>query len=43
MPMDDRPTRDANSYLSDLDDYHGRIGVDSIFSSPSTLIITKNC
>ena len=35
MPLDDRPTRDDNSYLSNLGDSHGRIGVDSIFSSPS--------
>ena len=35
MPLHDRPTRDDNSYLSNLDDSHGRIGVDSIFSSPS--------
>ena len=39
MPMDDCPIRDDNSYLFDLDDSHGRIGVDSIFSSPSYYII----
>ena len=35
MLMDDHPTKDDHSYLFDLDDSHGRIGVDSIFSSPS--------
>ena len=35
MPMDDRPMRDDHSCFLDLDDTHGRIGVYSIFSSPS--------
>ena len=38
MPMDNHPTRYNHSCLFDLDDSHGRIGVGSIFSSPSKLI-----
>ena len=41
MPMDDRPTRDDRSCLLDLDDFHGLIGVDSIFSSPSVAPLSK--
>ena len=42
MPMDDHPTRYSNSCLLDLEDSHGRIGVGSIFSSPSSNnILTK--
>ena len=41
MPMDDRPTRDDNSYLSDLDNSHGRIRVDSIFSLPLAAPLSK--
>ena len=39
MTMDDRPTRDDHSCLFDLDNFYGRIGVGSIFSSPSIIII----
>ena len=38
MPMDDRPTRDDRSCLLDLDDFYGRIGIDSIFNSPLVFI-----
>ena len=41
MPIDDHPTRDNNSYLSDLDNSHGRIRVDSIFSSPLVAPLSK--
>ena len=41
MPMDDRPTRYNHSCLLDLDDSHGRIGVGSIFSSPSPSILNN--
>ena len=41
MPMDDRPTRYNDSCLLDLDDSHGRIGVGSIFSSPSVAPLSK--
>ena len=41
MPLDNRPTRDDNFYLSDLDNSHGQIGVDSIFSSPSVAPLSK--
>ena len=41
MPMDNRPTRDDHSYLLDLDDTYGRIGVYSIFSSPSVVPLSK--
>ena len=39
MPMDDHPTRYNHSCLFDLDNFHGRIGVGSIFNSPSKYIL----
>ena len=41
MPLDNRPTRDDNFYLSDLGNSHGQIGVDSIFSLPSVAPLSK--
>ena len=41
MPMDDRPTRDDNPCLLDLDESYGRIGVGSIFSSPLVAPLSK--
>ena len=38
VPMDNCPTRDDYPCLLDLDDFHGRIEVGSIFSSPSIVI-----
>ena len=42
MPMDARPIRDEHSYLLDLDNSHGRIGVGSIVSSPSIAPLSKD-
>ena len=38
MPLDDYFARYNHSCLFGLDDHHGRIGVGSIFSSPSGLM-----
>ena len=41
MPLDDRFARHNHSYLLGLDDPHGQIGVGSIFSSPSNVILVS--